>query len=116
MPIMPNVVGLDWQQATAYLIQAGIVPDNGLLPTNNPAGGSYVVLGYFDAWPIQMQWVRGSGTVGFVTAQAPAAGATVPAYTVSAVSVSAHYIPPITLTANSFPFGIADKYSAGGYQ
>jgi|GEM_PF-4873066 len=107
MATMPNVVGLGWQQATVYLIQAGVVPDNGLLPT-----GSYVTLGYFDAWPIKIIWTMG-GVAGVVTAQNPAPGASILAP--AGVNVSAKYVPPITLTVNQFPMGLADRYSAGGY-
>lgn len=95
--VMPNVVGVNLQQATTYLIQARIAPDNGALPN-----GSFTVVGYFDKWPVTISWVKGSKP-GIVLAQTPAAG------------LPAAFNTPVTLTVASFPFSVADKYSAGGY-
>ena len=95
---MPNVVGTNWQQATAALIQAGVVPDNGTLPTY-----SYVQLGYFDKWPVALNWIKSAAPAGQVTAQSPAA--------LSAVAFNA----AVTLTVASPPMGVSDRYSAGGY-
>ena len=98
-PIMPNVIGVDWQQATAALIQAGVVPNNGTLP-----GSTYVNLGYFDVWPVDLNWVAGTGVrPGFVVNQSPSNG--------SAVDPNS----TVLLTVANFPFGVADLYSAGGY-
>lgn len=98
MPTMPNVVGTNWQQATSSLIQAGVVPDNGSLPS-----GSYVQLGYFDRWPVTVTWIKSAARGGQVTAQTPAAAATV------ALG------DPVTLTVSSMPFSVASMFSAGGY-
>ena len=111
MPTMPSLVGLDYQQATVVLILGGVVPNNGLVPGMQTKTPNF---GYFDAWPIKVVWTKNPGaTPGFVTAQDPAPGA--PIFAPTGVNVSVHYVPPITLTVNSFPFGIADRYSGGSY-
>ena len=98
MPTMPNVVGVNWQQATAYLIQAGVTPNNGTLP-----GSTYTNVGYFDVWPVAIKWAAKTGLPpGVVTGQYPAA-ATVLAFNT-----------PVTLTVANYPFGVADLFSAGG--
>lgn len=95
---MPNVVGLNWQQATAYLIQAGITPNNGLLP-----GSRYTNVGYFDAWPVAIKWRTKTGMPpGTTTDQYPSVGTVVPFNT------------PVTLIVANFPLGVADLFSAGG--
>lgn len=100
MPTMPALVGLNWQQATAVLIQASITPDNGLVP-----GTVYPTVGYFDKWPVTITWVVGGSGVlpGQVTAQLPAAGVTIA------------FNAPISLTLANYPMGISNLYSAGGY-
>jgi len=99
MPTMPNVVGSNWQQATAALIQAGVVPDNGSLPS-----GTYKQLGYFDKWPVTLTWAKSAiAKPGIVTAQSPA----------SSASVALN--DPIALTVASPPMSVCDRYSAGGY-
>lgn len=96
---MPNCVGQNWLQATTALIQAGVTPDNGLLPT-----GNFKVLGYFDQWPVAINWVKAPGVAsGIVTAQVPANLATVA------------FNAAVTLTVSNFPFAVVDRYSAGGY-
>ena len=98
MPSMPNVVGVNWQQATGYLIQAGITPNNALLP-----GAAYVNVGYFDVWPVYVNWISNSGQPpGIVIAQSPAYGTQVAFDSV------------VTLTVANYPMGVADLYSAGG--
>ena len=102
MATMPNVVGMNVSQATATLIAAGIVPDNGLLPT-----GNFVNLGYFDDWPVALTWIKQAGVPpGQVTAQSPGVGV---------ILNNAPLNPPIALTVSNFPFSVADRYSAGGY-
>jgi hypothetical protein len=99
MPTMPNCVGLGWQQATAALIQAGVTPDNGLLPA-----GNFVALGYFDTWPVVITWQKTTAAKpGIVTAQLPAAAATVA------------FRAAVNLTVSAPPMPVADRYSAGGY-
>lgn len=109
MPTMPNIVGLTYQQATTTLIEAGIVPNEGLVPTkfNPPA-----TIGYFDPWPIKI--IRATGTPsGIVTAQTPSAGSNV---TVSnKLGPGSTYSAPITMTVNAPPLGIVDLFTAGAY-
>ena len=96
---MPNVVGVNWQQATAALIVAGVVPDNGSLPS-----GTYTQLGYFAHWPVTITWANSAtAKPGVVTAQSPA----------SSASVALN--DPVSLTVASMPFSVSDKFSAGGY-
>ena len=99
MPTMPNVVGLGLSQATTSLIQAGVTPDNALLPITG-----YTALGYFDKWTVTLSWVKAQGVQpGNITAQFPASGATV------------NFRDPVTLTVSNFPMAVADRYSGGGY-
>ena len=99
MHSMPNVVGVNWQQATAYLIQAGVTPNNATIP-----GFAYTNIGYFDTWPVYLNWVRASGyPPGIVISQSPSYGTIVP------------FDSAVTLTVANFPVGVSDLYSAGGY-
>ena len=99
MATMPNVVGTNWQQATAAMIQAGVVPDNGSLPS-----GTYEQLGYFDKWPVSLTWIKNSALKpGQVTAQSPTSA--------SIVTLG----DPVSLTVVSYPFSVANMFSAGGY-
>ena len=98
MPTMPTVTGVSWQQATATLIQAGIVPDNGSVP------GQFTNLGYLDTWSVAISWVKTSAAApGIVTAQSPAPGGNVA------------FDAAINLTVSSHPIAVADMFSAGGY-
>lgn len=64
MPTMPNVVGLNIDEATAALETAGVL---------NTAG-----VGYFGTWPITVNWEVESGVApGIVAAQSPAASDTI---------------------------------------
>lgn len=100
MTAMPNVVGMNVSQATAALIQAGVVPDNGLLPT-----GTYVNIGYFDKWPVALTWIKQAGAPpGQVISQSPAAGA---------IGVTLN--TPVALTVSNHPMGVSDRYSSGAY-
>jgi len=99
MPTMPNVVGMGLFQATTTLIQAGITPDNGLLPS-----AGLVNLGYFDKWPIAITWVKTNAPSGQVTAQSPAAGTT-----------NVSFNAAVTLTVSNFPMSVSNLFSAGGY-
>lgn len=99
MPTMPQCVGLGWQQATTVLIQAGVTPNDGLVP-----GSSYVNVGYFDNWPVAITWLKTTAAKpGVVTAQTPAFN--------SAVAFNA----AVNLTVSAFPMAGADRYTAGGY-
>ena len=100
MATMPNVVGMGVTQATTTLIAAGIVPDNGLVPT-----GNFQVLGYFDVWPMTLTWLRQPGVApGVVTAQIPAAG-----------TIGVAFDTQVSLQVSNFPFSVADRYNAGAY-
>ena len=61
---MPNVVGLNLEAATLSLENAGVVVLSSI--------------GYFGTWPISVTWQKAS-PVNLVTAQSPAANATVTA-------------------------------------
>jgi beta-lactam-binding protein with PASTA domain len=85
---MPNLVGLEYPDALKAMVTAGVR----VLP-----------LGYFQVDPVTLTWVQNAAIKpAFVTAQAPANGATVAAN--SAVS----------LTVSNFRVSVA--YPAGGTQ
>ena len=109
MPTMPNLVGMGYQQAITTLIQAGIIPNDGMVPTlfNPPA-----TIGYFDPWPVKI--VRTSGNpVDIVTAQNPTSGNSVTV--TNKLGPGSTYTPPITLTVTAPPFGVVDQFTAGAY-
>ncbi len=60
MPTMPNLVGLNLQEAESALEAAGVI--------------NLSTLGYFGVWPITPKWVAG-GKGGIVQAQSPSSGA-----------------------------------------
>jgi len=76
MPTMPNVVGVEWPDALTAMVVAGV---------------RQIPLGYFQADPVTVVW-RKSTTAkpGFVTAQTPAAGATLAANAAATLTVSAY--------------------------
>ena len=98
MPTMPNIVGVNAQQATATLIAAGVIPNDGVL-----LGTQYPVVGYFSAWPVSVTWQRSESPAWTVTAQAPSAGAGVA------------FNSPVSITVAAPPFGVSSLYTAGGY-
>ena len=59
MPTMPNLVGLNLQEAEQALESAGVI--------------NLSTLGYFGVWPITPKWVAG-GKGGIVQAQSPSSG------------------------------------------
>jgi len=59
---MPNLVGLNLQEAEATLESAGVI--------------NLATLGYFGTWPITAKWVSG-GKAGIVQAQSPASSSQV---------------------------------------
>ena len=99
MTTMPNVVGVNLQQATATLIAAGVIPNDGVLP-----GTQYPVVGYFDKWPVAVNWQRSAYPPGFVVAQSPAA------------SSGVAFNSAVSLTLSAPPLGVSTLYTAGGYQ
>lgn len=101
VPTMPNVVGTDCWQAVQVLIDAQIAPNIFLLQSApRPAD-----FDYFGDWPVTFKYVTTKrAQSGFVLEQIPAAGT-------SGVA----YLAAVTLTLESFPFGVADRFTRGGY-
>lgn len=82
MPTMPNVVGVEWPDALTAMVKAGV---------------RAVPLGYFQADPVLITWVKSAtAKPGFVTAQFPSSGTTVAANSAALLNVSA----PPTSVAN----------------
>lgn len=81
MATMPNLIGLELAAAEKALETAGI-----LVPAS---------LGYFSAWPITVTWIASTSPPTVITAQSPAAAATV------AANAS------VTLTASQPPISVA---------
>lgn len=79
MPIMPNVIGLEWPDALTAMVKAGV---------------RVVPLGYFQADPVLISWVKSAVKPGFVTAQSPSSGATLAANAAARLSVS---VPPTSV-------------------
>ena len=75
MPTMPNVVGVEWPDALGFMVQAGV---------------RVVPLGYFQADPVILTWVKAAAKPGFVTAQLPSSGATIAANSAVLLNVSAY--------------------------
>lgn len=74
MPTMPNVVGVEYPDALTAMVTAGV---------------RVVPLGYFQADPVTLTWVKATAAPFFVTAQLPANGATVAANSAVTLTVSA---------------------------
>lgn len=109
MPTMPNLVGLGVQQAVVTLIEADIIPNDGLVPTNdNPPG----TVGIFDPWPVAVKYAPGTPE-GVVSAQSPIAGA--PVVVTKTLTSGNGYVAPIVLTVNAPALGISSQFTAGGY-
>lgn len=75
MPTMPNVVGVEYPEALSIMVAAGV---------------RVVPLGYFQADPVILIWAKSTAKPGFVTAQAPAAGATLAANGAANLTVAAY--------------------------
>lgn len=80
MPTMPNLVGLNLQEAEATLESAGVI--------------NLSTLGYFGVWPITATWVAGA-KAGIVQAQSPASSSQVVANS------------PIALTLGQYAVGVS---------
>jgi beta-lactam-binding protein with PASTA domain len=76
---MPNVVGLEYPDALTKMVAAGV---------------RQIPLGYFQADPVTLRWVKASARPGFVTAQLPTSGASVVANASATLTVSA---PPVSV-------------------
>ncbi len=61
MPAMPNVVGMNLQEAVQALEAATVLNTN--------------YLGYFGQWPITVEWEPEAGPRGIIASQTPAANA-----------------------------------------
>ena len=74
MATMPNVVGLNYNDAQTALQTAGVlVPDS---------------IGYFGVWPITIHWIQSTNFLDTVTAQSPASSATIAANSAVILTVS----------------------------
>ena len=80
---MPNVIGLEYEQALANMVTAGVR----VLP-----------LGYFQNDPVLLAWKQG-GMPFVVNAQSPSSGATVAANSTVTLTV---YAPPMSV---AYPAG-----------
>jgi hypothetical protein len=109
MATMPNLVGLNWRAATVALIEAGVIPNDGSVPTiANPPP----TVGYFAPWPVAILWQRGA-PVDVVTAQSPAAGQ--PVTVTNQTGAGESYTPPITLTVNAPRVAVSSQFTAGAF-
>lgn len=80
MPTMPNVIGLQVQNALAYMVAAGV---------------RVVPLGYFQVDPVTMSWTKTGQLPGYIVEQFPIFG------TVMAPNAAA------VLTISSFPMSVS---------
>lgn len=81
MPTMPNLIGLQYQNALAALVKAG---------------ARVVPLGYFQVDPITTSWIKAlASQPGYVLGQSIAPG--------QAMVANA----PVTLTVSSYPMGVS---------
>lgn len=109
MPTMPNLVGLNWRAATVALIQGGVIPNDGSLPSADTPSPT---VGYFSPWPVAINWQPGTPE-GTVTAQSPTAGQSVTV--TNTTPVNERYEPPITLTVNAPTMAVSGQFSAGAF-
>ena len=86
MPAMPNVVGMEYPDALAAMVSAGV---------------RVVPLGYFQADPVIVTWVKAATKPGFVTAQFPSP-------TTSMTANSA-----VLLNVSSYPISVANYGGSG---
>jgi beta-lactam-binding protein with PASTA domain len=86
MPTMPNVVGVEYQQALQAMVTAGV---------------RVVPLGYFQADPVTLAWVRSGVKPGVVTAQSPSSGTSMLANA------------PAVLTVGEFPVSVSNYGGVG---
>ena len=86
MPTMPNVVGLQIQNALAYMVAAGV---------------RVVPLGYFQVDPVTMSWVKTAQRPGFIVEQLPLFG--------TSMAPNA----PAVLTISSYPMSVGTDGPVG---
>lgn len=75
MPTMPNVVGLQIQNALAYMVAAGV---------------RVVPLGYFQTDPVTMSWVKTAQLPGYVIEQTPLFGASMTPNAPAVLAISSY--------------------------
>ncbi len=75
MPTMPNLIGLQVQNALAYMVAAGVR----VLP-----------LGYFQVDPVTVSWLKTAQRPGFIIDQIPAFGAVIAANAPAVLMISAY--------------------------
>lgn len=80
MPTMPNCVGLEYEDALASMVTAGV---------------RVIPLGYFVTDPVTINWIESASSPGIVTAQNPASGTNVTANSAA------------QLTCSQFPVSVA---------
>jgi beta-lactam-binding protein with PASTA domain len=73
MPTMPNLIGLQVQNALAYMVAAGV---------------RVVPLGYFQTDPVTMSWVKTSQRPGYIVEQSPAFGTSMAANAAAVLTIS----------------------------
>src|SRR5271154_4423144 len=86
MPAMPNVIGLQVQNALQYMVLAGV--------RESP-------LGYFQVDPVTMSWANTAQRAGYVVEQNPAFG--------TSMAPNA----PAVLTISSFPMAVSTDGPVG---
>jgi beta-lactam-binding protein with PASTA domain len=75
MPTMPNLIGLQVQNALAYMVAAGV---------------RVVPLGYFQVDPVTMSWVKTSQLPGYIVEQSPAFGTSMAANAAAVLTISSY--------------------------
>lgn len=81
MPTMPNLIGLQYQNALAAMVAAG---------------ARVIPLGYFQVDPVTTSWVKAQASQpGYVLAQSIASGQTIAANA------------PVVITVSSYPMGVS---------
>lgn len=73
MPTMPNVVGVEFQDALNFMVQAGV---------------RVVPLGYFQADPVTLTWIKSPAKSSVVTAQNVTTGTVIDANSPVTLTVS----------------------------
>jgi beta-lactam-binding protein with PASTA domain len=80
MPTMPNLIGLQYQNALAAMVAAGV---------------RVIPLGYFQVDPVTTSWLKAGSQPGYVLAQSVASG--------QSITPNA----PILITVASYPMSVA---------
>jgi beta-lactam-binding protein with PASTA domain len=75
MPTMPNLIGLQVQNALAYMVAAGV---------------RVVPLGYFQVDPVTMSWVKTAQLPGYIVEQNPSFGTSMAANSAAVLTISSY--------------------------